>query len=271
MEKITFKGADGNVLTGVDFGGAGRRPVLLIHGGAAHARWWDFVAPALVGTHHVLALDQRGHGDSDWTSEWGYGTRHYVADLYAVISQWGLGAPVLVGHSMGGHNVMCYAGLHSETLHGMVAIDSPPYYPDHAVAMLREFADKPARRFETHAEAIAGFRTIPSDTIATREVLDHIAEHSFRLAGDGKWEYKSDRRTMRREPMKAWDGLKTLKCPALFLKAETSVLKEGLAERMVAVMPRGRLEVVPRSHHHVLLDNPPGLAAALRKFLDELG
>ena len=270
MEKITFRGADGNVLTGVDYGGAGR-PVLLIHGGAAHARWWDFVGPALAGTHHVLALDQRGHGDSEWTTEWGYGTRHYVGDLYAVISQWGLGAPVLVGHSMGGHNVMCYAGLHSETLHGMVAIDSPPYYPDHAVAMLRELAEKPARRFDTHAEAIAGFRTIPSDTIATREVLDHIAEHSFRLASDGKWEYKSDRRTMRREPMKAWDGLKTLKCPALFLKAETSVLKEGLAERMVAVMPRGRLAVVPKSHHHVLLDNPPGLAAALREFLDELG
>jgi hypothetical protein len=38
MEKITFRGADGNVLTGVDYGGAGR-PVLLIHGGAAHARW----------------------------------------------------------------------------------------------------------------------------------------------------------------------------------------------------------------------------------------
>jgi pimeloyl-ACP methyl ester carboxylesterase len=75
---------------------------------------------------------------------------------------------------------------------------------------------------------------------------------------------------MMREPMKAWDGLKLLKCPALFLKAEKSVLKDGLAERMVAVMPQGRLEVVPNSHHHVLLDNPPGLAAALRVFLDEL-
>jgi pimeloyl-ACP methyl ester carboxylesterase len=81
MKTLNFKGADGNVLTGVDYGGAGRPPVLLIHGGAAHARWWDFVAPALVNSHHVIALDQRGHGDSEWTREWGYGTRHYVADL----------------------------------------------------------------------------------------------------------------------------------------------------------------------------------------------
>lgn len=270
METLTFKGADGNVLNCVDFGGAGQPPILLIHGGAAHARWWDFVAPALIASHHVIALDQRGHGDSEWTREWGYGTRHYVADLRTLISVWGLGAPILVGHSMGGHNVMCYAGLHSETLRAIVVIDSPPSYPDHAVAMLREFAEKPARRFDSHAEAIAGFRTIPSDTIATREVLDHVAEHSFRLASDGKWEYKSDRRTMRREPMKAWEGLARLKCPALFLKAETSVLKPGLAERMVAAMPRGRLAIVPESHHHVLLDNPGGLAAALREFLDEL-
>ncbi len=271
METLSLEGSDGIVLNLVDYGGAGKPPVLLIHGGAAHARWWDFVAPALVRTHHVLALDQRGHGDSEWTEEWGYGTRHYVADIYAIITQWGLGAPVLVGHSMGGHNTMCYAGLHSETLRGMVVIDSPPSYPDSAVALLRELADRPARRFDSQADAIAGFRTIPGDTIATREVLDHVAEHSFREAEDGKWEYKSDRRTMMREPMKAWDGLARLKCPALFLKAENSVLKEGLAERMVAVMPRGRLAIVPKSHHHVPLDNPAGLAAALREFLAELG
>ena len=76
---------------------------------------------------------------------------------------------------------------------------------------------------------------------------------------------------MMREPMKAWDGFAQLQCPSLFLKAEKSVLKPGLAERMVAAMPNGRLAIVPQSHHHVLLDNPAGLAAALREFLDEIG
>jgi pimeloyl-ACP methyl ester carboxylesterase len=270
MKTLTFRGATGLALNCVDYGGEGRPPVLLIHGGAAHAGWWDFVAPALVARHHVIALDQRGHGESQWTDEWGYGTRHYIADLQTLIASWGFGAPALIGHSMGGHNVMCYAGLHSETLRAMVAIDSPPTYPDYAVASLRDLAERPSRRFDTLDEAIAGFRTIPADNIATREVLDHIAEHSFRQAPDGKWDYKSDRRTMIREPMKAWDGLARLQCPALFLKAEQSVLKPGLAERMVAAMPCGRLAVVPDSHHHVLLDNPAGLATALSEFLDEI-
>ena len=81
METHTFKGADGQSLNAVDYGGAGKPPLLLVHGGSAHARWWDFVGPGLVDSCHVLALDQRGHGDSPWTDEWAYGSRHYVADL----------------------------------------------------------------------------------------------------------------------------------------------------------------------------------------------
>ncbi|MGH7913423.1 MAG: alpha/beta fold hydrolase, partial [Candidatus Binataceae bacterium] len=88
-----FKGA-GIELNCVDYGGEGSPPMLLVHGGAAHARWWDFVGPALTGRFHVLALDQRGHGDSPWTGQWAYGSRHYAADLEAVIDGWGLGPPV---------------------------------------------------------------------------------------------------------------------------------------------------------------------------------
>src|ERR1700691_5796666 len=99
-----FRGATGLALNCVDYGGEGRPPVLLIHGGAAHARWWDFVAPDLVGRYHVLALDQRGGGESKGTQKGAYGPRHYVADLHALIASWGLGAPALIGHSMGGHN-----------------------------------------------------------------------------------------------------------------------------------------------------------------------
>ncbi len=270
METHVYAGADGLRLNCVDFGGRGRPPVLLIHGGAAHARWWDFVAADLVDRYHVLALDQRGHGDSAWSDDWTYGTRHYIADIEAIIARWEFGPPVLIGHSMGGHNVMCYAIGHSATLRGMIVIDSPPNYPADAVAALRDLAAKPGRRFDTHDEAIAGFRTIPAETIATPEVLGHVAALSFRRAGDGKWDYKSDRRTMIRDPIRAWDGLKRIACPALFIKPETSVLPPGVAEKMVAEMPHGRLAIVAASHHHVPLDNPRGLAAAIGAFLDEI-
>lgn len=267
METHRFRATDGLTLNCLDYGGAGKPPILFVHGGSAHAHWWDFTAPALVDRFHVLALDQRGHGDSPWTSEWGYGTRHYVADLYAIITGWDFGPPVLIGHSMGGHNAMVYAGMHGETLRAVAAIDSPATYPSFAVRNLREMAERPGRRFDSLMQACASFRTIPGDTIAKPEVMRHVALHSFREDSDGKWVHKMDRRTMMREPIDAMPLLERIQRPALFARAAKSVLKEEHAQTMAAAMPYGRLTVVPDSHHHVLLDNPDGLAAALSEFL----
>jgi len=265
-----FKGA-AIELNCVDYGGEGRPPMLLVHGGAAHARWWDFVAPALTGRFHVLALDQRGHGDSPWTTQWAYGSRHYAADLKTVIGGWGLGAPVLVGHSMGGHSVMVYAVEHSERLRAMVAIDSIPAYPEHAVAALAAIADRPASAYQSQSEAVASFRLLPGETVATPEVLRHVAELSFRRRDDGKWVHKMDRRTLRREPVQLDGELARIRCPALLIKASLSpVLSASFARAMAARMARGRMIEIENSNHHVPIDNPSGLVAVMMPFLDEV-
>ncbi len=156
--------------------------MLLVHGGAAHARWWDFVAPGLADRFHLLALDQRGHSDSPWIEGWAYGSRHYAADLKAVIDGWGLGAPVLVGHSMGGHSVMVYAAEYGGGLRAMVAIDATPVYPRYAIEELRLIAARPAPVYDSLDEAVAAFRTLPEQTLAAPENLRHVAQLSFRRA-----------------------------------------------------------------------------------------
>lgn len=266
-----FKGA-AIELNCIDYGGEGRPPMLLVHGGAAHARWWDFVAPALTGRFHVLALDQRGHGDSPWTEQWAYGSRHYAADLKAVIDGWGLGAPVLVGHSMGGHSVMVHAVEHSERLRAMVVIDSIPAYPEHAVAELAAIARRAAPVYESLEDAVASFRTLPGETLAAPEVLRHVAELSFRRRDDGKWVHKMDRRTLQREPIQLDGELERIRCPALLIKAALSpVLSASFAHRMAARMAHGRMVQLEDSNHHAPIDNPSGLVAAMNPFLDELG
>jgi pimeloyl-ACP methyl ester carboxylesterase len=265
-----FKGA-GIELNCVDYGGEGRPPMLLVHGGAAHARWWDFVAPALTGRFHVMALDQRGHGDSPWTRQWAYGSRHYAADLKSVIDGWGLGAPVLMGHSMGGHSVMVYAVEHSDRLRAMVAIDSIPAYPEHAVAALGAIAGRPASVYESLQDAVASFRTLPGETLATPEILRHVAELSFRQRADGKWVYKMDRRTLRREPIQLDGELEHIRCPALLIKAALSpVLSASFARATAARMAQGRMVQLEHSNHHALIDNPSGLVAVMVPFLDEV-
>jgi pimeloyl-ACP methyl ester carboxylesterase len=265
-----FKGA-GIELSCVDYGCEGRPPMLLVHGGAAHARWWDFVAPALAGRFHVLALDQRGHGDSPWTGQWAYGSRHYVADLGAMIDGWNLGAPVLVGHSMGGHSAMVYAVGQSERLRAMVAIDSIPAYPEHAVAALAAIADRPASVYESLEDALTSFRLLPAETLAAPEVLRHVAELSFRQRDDGKWVHKMDRRTLRREPVQLDGEIAGIRCPALLIKAALSpVLSASFARSMAARMADGRMVELENSNHHALIDNPSGLVAVMAPFLDEV-
>jgi pimeloyl-ACP methyl ester carboxylesterase len=266
MKELRFR-VNGLVLNCLDHGGEGKPPMLFIHGGSAHAHWWDFIAPPFVADFHVLALDQRGHGESEWPKEWQYSSLDYVADLEQIIEHWGLGAPVLIGHSMGAHNVLVYASRNSKKLRAMVAIDTPPDYSRFAVEFLRTIAVKPPRRFETMEEAVRSFKVLPRETLAKKETLDHIAHHTYRRLEDGSWTHKLDRRTLSREPLQVWDQLSQISCPALIVKVTKSpVLDINAARRMVATLQKGNLEQIDDSFHHVMLDNPEALIAALKKF-----
>jgi pimeloyl-ACP methyl ester carboxylesterase len=270
MKQHRFK-ANGLSLNCVDYGGAGKPALLFIHGGSAHAHWWDFIAPAFIDDFHALALDQRGHGESEWAEEWAYGSRHYVADLDAVIDQWNFGPPILVGHSMGAHNVLVYAAAHAEKLRGMIAIDSPPDYSQMSVDYLRKYAERPARRFGSLDEAVANFKVLPRETLAEKEILEHIARKTFKQVDDGAWIHKIDRRTMIREPLTVWESLHRITCPALLIKITRSpLLRVDQARKMVGAMPQGQLAQIDDSYHHVMLDNPRALIATMREFLTAL-
>src|SRR5258708_15421567 len=263
--------ADGLALSCRDYGGEGKRPVLFLHGGSADANWWDFVAPAFVEDFHVLALDQRGHGESDWADEWAYGSLHYLSDLDQVIEQWAFGAPILVGHSMGAHNVLAYAAEHSEKLRAIVALDPPPDYTQRAVDFLQSIAEKPARRFGSLDEAAQHFKVLPRETLAKKEILEYVARRSFKRHDDGAWIHKIDRRTMIREPSRIWKSLHRIACPALIVKITKSpLLDREVAKKMVAQFPNGRLAEVDHSYHHVMLDNPTALIEVIRNFVGEL-
>src|SRR5215470_12474750 len=80
-----FIDANGVRLHYVDWGHAGQPPLLLLHGGSAHAHWWDFVVPALGARHRCIALDLRGHGDSGWSTMLDYRLETHAADVAAAV------------------------------------------------------------------------------------------------------------------------------------------------------------------------------------------
>jgi pimeloyl-ACP methyl ester carboxylesterase len=168
---------------------------------------------------------------------------------------------------MGAHNVLVYASRDSKSLRAMVAIDTPPDYSRFAVEFLSTYAVKPPRRFESMEAAVRSFKVMPRETLAKKETLEHIAHHTYRRLEDGSWTHKLDRRTLSREPVQVSDQLSQISCPALIVKVTKSpVLEINAARRMVATLPKGNFEQIDDSFHHVMLDNPEALIAALKKF-----
>src|SRR3989449_3032952 len=110
----------------LDWGTRGQPPVLFLHGGGLNVHTWDLVCAALRLERHCLALDQRGHGDSEWSPEMDYATESHVADLDAFVDRLGLDRFVLVGMSLGGANALAWAGTHSQRLAALVLVDVGP-------------------------------------------------------------------------------------------------------------------------------------------------
>lgn len=255
----------------LDWGTAGKRPLILLHGGSAYAHWWDLVAPAFADDCHVLALDQRGHGDSEHADPPAYGTRHYVADLRRFVETLALHRPVLMGHSMGGHNALIYATQYARELTALILVDTDATYPEAAVRFLRRLGEKPAKEYESFPEAIAGFQLLPRETRLAEDKLRALASFAFMQRPSGKWVAKLDRRTLFREPIDGRPLLSSITCPTLIVRAQHSpVLSEEKLAQLVRQLPHGRGVAVRDTYHHVMLDNPEGLIQAVRDFLADL-
>ena len=112
----------GNELSIREWPGQGR-DFLLVHGLASNARTWDLVAAKMnEAGHHVVAVDQRGHGLSD-KPETGYGFDDVCTDLTALIDVMSLRTPIVCGQSWGGNVVLELAARWPEVTSGLVMVD----------------------------------------------------------------------------------------------------------------------------------------------------
>ncbi|MDP3767142.1 MAG: alpha/beta hydrolase, partial [Dehalococcoidia bacterium] len=119
-----FLEVDGLKLHYLDWGGAGKTPLLLLHGGLQTAHSWDLTAVVLKRDFHIVALDLRGHGDSDWAPQ--YSFADHANDLAALVEHLGWDRLVLIGLSLGGLASMSYAAEHHGKLKALVFVDVGP-------------------------------------------------------------------------------------------------------------------------------------------------
>ncbi len=121
MPEEMFIDANGLTFHLLDWGGHGDWLVVL-HGLASQAHIWDLVAPKLIDSFRVIAIDQRGHGLSDKPDS-GYDWATLTADLDAILKVRQIDRAVLIGHSWGGNVALQYAVDRPDRVSGLVLID----------------------------------------------------------------------------------------------------------------------------------------------------
>jgi pimeloyl-ACP methyl ester carboxylesterase len=250
--------------------------VVFLHGGGLNAHTWDLVCASLRHERHCLALDQRGHGESEWSPEMDYATESHAEDLAAFVDTLGLERFVLVGMSLGGVNALAWAGRHGRRLAGLVMIDVGPEIRFDGVRKIAAFTSE-----ATPLDSVEQFveRALAFNPRRSRELLRRSLLHNLRRMPDGRFMWKYDQRHRGKMDPAAYARRRELKCaavdsvacPTLVVRgAQSDVFHDEDAEHLAGRFRQGRWVRVEGAGHTVQGDNPAALLVALREFLGEL-
>lgn len=251
-----------------EWGDSAQPGLVLVHGGAAHAHWWTFLAPMFAENWHVVALDLSGHGDSGRRDE--YSHEAWASEVMAVADHAGFpGPPVLVGHSLGGMVTIQTASDHGDRLRGAVIVDTPVRRPDpESEEGARGRAFRKPGVYPSLEAALGHFRLIPPQPCDHDFIIDHIARNSLHETEAG-WTWKFDPALFKHTLVSLRDQLATVKCRVALFRGEHSVtVPSDTADYMYELMDRNAPVVtIPEAHHHLILDQPLAFVAALRTLL----
>lgn len=263
---------DGAAIHYLAWGERGRRGLVFVHGGGAHAHWWTHVAATFAEQYRVVAVDLSGHGDSEHRER--YDMETWTDEVMAAATDAGIaGRPVIVGHSMGGFVTIATAARHCDDLDGVIVVDSPVREEDPEVrsALDSENFGAPPRTYPTLEDGLARFRTIPEQEHYLPFVMDHVGRRSLRQV-DGGFRWKFDRRVFEqfhsRIRATGLPYLAQVRCRFALLRAEHGLVTPDIGAAMYDAL--GRVAPVielPEAGHHPMLDVPLVLLTAIRTLL----
>ena len=255
----------------VAWGRPGRRGLVFVHGGAAHAHWWTHIAATFANDFRVVAIDLSGHGDSDHRPR--YNLRQWTDEVTAVATAADIDGPcVIVGHSMGGMVTIGTAAMHPEIVAGVIICDSPVTSPDPEVTSYRsKDAFGRPRTYPTVEDALRRFRTVPEQRNDLDYVIDHVARRSLRPVEDG-FQWKFDREIFAsfgsgmRSMAKPY--LPQVACRFALLRSQYGLVTKDIGAEMYDDLGRNAPVIeIPQAGHHPMLDQPLILLTALRTLL----
>jgi pimeloyl-ACP methyl ester carboxylesterase len=250
--------------------------IVLLHGGHQSAHSWDLVSLHLAQRYRVLALDQRGHGDSEWARDVTYSNNEMSLDAEAFIGAMGLRHPVLIGHSMGGRNAMLLTRRNQALLRAAVIVDVGPELSEQGRAAIAGFVQV-NQEFDDLEHFVRNVRQY--DPYRSREHIERTVKYNMLQRADGKFVSKCDSNPRRLNIVRGSGPLDNITLadaaafdlPVLLVRGGNSnILTPAAAERFAAALPYGTLVTVPDCGHNVHGQNTKGFIGAVDGFLDTL-
>lgn len=256
----------------LDWGGSGP-PLLFLHGYGLNAHTWDAVALGLHRSNRCLALDQRGHGATDWGRRNDYTILARTVDAVAVLDEIGVGDVVVVGHSMGALVGLSVAARLGRRVNALVVVDASPFgsLAKSVGARFRE------RSFDSIEEALELVRRV--NPARDPQILRQNLIFNLRRLENGRWAWRYDQSHEMLRPEDPDDRKRALLAlvhevisPTLVVRGERSaVVTADAANELVAVLVNARAVEIEHSGHNVQGDNPRRLVEVISAFLDQVG
>ena len=256
----------------LDWGNAGKPPMLLLHGIARTARNFDHVAAQLAQHYHVIAVDMRGHGDSGWHPQGAYLVEDYTSDIEALIEQLGfeqlgLRKLVLWGASTGGRVAQMIAGRHPDWISAVVVEDVGPERPATVSNRRGERMAKEANGWASVDELLAKIRV--EHPRMPEALARHFALHAAKTRDDGRLVWKRDPAILNGFiPTALWSTVLKIKAPIIYVLGGLShIVPPETQQALQTQLPQAQIVMMPGLGHYPSDENPPAFVAVVERFL----
>jgi esterase len=262
-----FFTANGLRIHYLDWGGEGKRPLIMLHGIGRVAHSFDHIAPWFNAAYHVYAIDMRGHGDSSWSPEGAYLVEDYVKDIEAFAEQLNLRGIVLLGNSTGGRVVQVYAGLHPERVAGLISEDVGPQRTNEIASAFARQVEREADGWASEGELVASLKR-GSPKVA-EDLLRNYAHFGTKPREDGRIVWKRDPNLVKGfVPTELWRFVNQIKCPTIYiLGGASNIVPPDAQKQLKETLPDVQILTMPGLGHYPHQEAPEEYVKIVQAFL----
>lgn len=252
----------------LDWGSEEKPPLIMLHGIGRVAHTFDHIAPHFVPNYHVMAVDMRGHGDSDWDRKGAYLVEDYTKDIEGMAGQLRLRNITIWGNSTGGRVAQVFAGLHPELVSAVISEDVGPERPTQvAESVTRQLKREDEKGWASEEELLTQLKSSNSRT--PEDILQAYAHYGSKRRADGRVIWKRDPAIGNGfVPTELWRFVRQIKSPIIYVVGgRSTIVPAATQEELKKALPQAQIVTIPEVGHYPSEENTRAYLAIVDKFL----